>query len=210
MDNGMSLSDIAAVTRDNDGFGGSNGAWWIVMLLLAQGGGLWGNRQMPNGEPITEAGLCSAMNFNDLQNAVGRLSDNENLHMTQLSQGLASVGYENLRNFASTQQTVQNGDYALAQQLSECCCTTQRAIDGAKYENAQGIAAVNANINEKFAALEKNQLEQTIAAQQNQINQLNLQAQMCGVVRYPNATTYSAGGNPFFGAGCGCGCGAAF
>lgn len=72
------------------------------------------------------------------------------------------------------------------------------------------IAAVNANINEKFAALEKNQLEQTIAAQQNQINQLNLQAQMCGVVRYPNATTYSAGGNPFFGAGCGCGCGAAF
>lgn len=210
MDNGMSLSDIAAVTRDNDGFGGSNGAWWIIILLLALGGGMWGNRQMPNGEPVTEAGLCSAMNFNDLQNAVGRLSDNENLHMMQLSQGLASVGYENLRNFASTQQTVQNGDYALAQQLSECCCTTQRAIDGAKYENAQGIAAVNANINEKFAALEKNQLEQTIAAQQNQINQLNLQAQMCGVVRYPNATTYSAGGNPFFGAGCGCGCSAAF
>lgn len=131
MDNGMSLSDIAAVTRDNDGFGGSNGAWWIIILLLALGGGLWGNRQMPNGEPVTEAGLCSAMNFNDLQNAVGRLSDNENLHMMQLSQGLASVGYENLRNFASTQQTVQNGDYALAQQLSECCCTTQRAIDGA-------------------------------------------------------------------------------
>lgn len=126
MDNGMSLSDIAAVTRDNDGFGGSNGAWWIIILLLALGGGMWGNRQMPNGEPVTEAGLCSAMNFNDLQNAVGRLSDNENLHMMQLSQGLASVGYENLRNFASTQQTVQNGDYALAQQLSECCCTTQR------------------------------------------------------------------------------------
>ena len=37
-----------------------------------------------------------------------------------------------------------------------------------------------------------------------------LGALMCGVVRYPNATTYSAGGNPFFGAGCGCGCGAAF
>lgn len=102
MDNGMSLSDIAAVTRDNDGFGGSNGAWWIIILLLALGGGMWGNRQMPNGEPVTEAGLCSAMNFNDLQNAVGRLSDNENLHMMQLSQGLASVGYENLRNFAST------------------------------------------------------------------------------------------------------------
>lgn len=206
MDN-MSLSDIAAVTRGENGDGWGSGSWWIIVLFLfafMNGGFGLGNRG-PNGEPVTEAGLCSAMNFNDLQNAVGRLSDNENLHMMQLSQGLASVGYENLRNFASTQQTVQNGDYALAQQLSECCCTTQRAIDGAKYENAQNIAAVNANINEKFAALEKNQLEQTIAAQQNQINQLNLQAQMCGVVRYPNATTYSAGGNPFFGAGCGCG-----
>ena len=202
----FSLADMAAVTGNENGWGGSS-AWVLIILfalIFGWGGNGFGNRNQGE-QPVTEAGLCSAMNFNDLQNAVGRLSDNENLHMMQLSQGLASVGYENLRNFASTQQTVQNGDYALAQQLSQCCCTTQRAIDGAKYENAQGIAAVNANINEKFAALEKNQLEQTIAAQQNQINQLNMQAQMCGVVRYPNATTYSAGGNPFFGAGCGCG-----
>lgn len=209
MDN-MSLSDIAAVTRDNDGNGWGSGSWWIIVLFLFafMGNGFGFNRCPQQAEPVTEAGLCSAMNFNDLQNAVGRLSDNENLHMMQLSQGLASVGYENLRNFASTQQTVQNGDYALAQQLSECCCTTQRAIDGAKYENAQGIAAVNANINEKFAALEKSQLEQTIAAQQNQINQLNLQAQMCGVVRYPSTFAYSAGANPF--CGCGTGCGATY
>lgn len=209
MDN-MSLSDIAAVTRDNDGNGWGSGSWWIIVLFLFafMGNGFGFSRGPQQAEPVTEAGLCSAMNFNDLQNAVGRLSDNENLHMMQLSQGLASVGYENLRNFASTQQTVQNGDYALAQQLSECCCTTQRAIDGAKYENAQGIAAVNANINEKFAALEKSQLEQTIAAQQNQINQLNLQAQMCGVVRYPSTFAYSAGANPF--CGCGTGCGATY
>ena len=38
------------------------------------------------------------------------------------------------------------------------------------------------------------------------IQQLELQAALCGVVRYPNATTYTAGANPFFG-GCGCGCG---
>ena len=35
----MSLSDIAAVTRDNDGFGGANGAWWIIILLLICGCG---------------------------------------------------------------------------------------------------------------------------------------------------------------------------
>ena len=30
---GYSLSDIAAVSNDN-GFGGNNGAWWIIILFL--------------------------------------------------------------------------------------------------------------------------------------------------------------------------------
>lgn len=45
--------------------------------------------------------------------------------------------------------------------------------------------------------------------QQNEIQQLRdriqraeLRDAMCGVVRYPMATTYTSGGNPF----CGCGC----
>ena len=33
---------------------------------------------------------------------------------------------------------------------------------------------------------------------QNQINQLQLNEALCGVVRFPNATTYSAGCNPYF------------
>jgi hypothetical protein len=41
-----------------------------------------------------------------------------------------------------------------------------------------------------------------MADMQNQINQLQLQAALCGVVRYPNATTFNAGANPFFGGGC--------
>lgn len=106
------------------------------------------------------------------------------------------MGYENLRNFSQTQDAVKDGNYALSRQVADCCCTTQRGID-----------AVNANIDAKFAALEKTQLEQTIAAQQNQINQLNLQAQLCGVVRYPNSTAYTAGANPFYGQPC---CGGAY
>ena len=40
---------------------------------------------------------------------------------------------------------------------------------------------------------------------QNRVNQLELQNAMCGVVRYPNATTYTAGYSPCFNQG-GCGC----
>lgn len=190
---GVSMGDalqMATRTNDGNGFGG-NGAWWIIVLFLFMfgNGGFWGNRG--NGQPVTDSGLCDAMNFNNLENAVGRLSDSENMHMMQLSQGLASLGYENARLANETQAGVMQGKYENSRQLAECCCTTQRAID-----------SVNANINEKFAAIEKGQLQQTISAQQNQLNQLYMQQQLCGVVRYPNATTYSAGPNPYFGAGC--------
>lgn len=190
---GVSMGDaLQMATRANDGNGfGGNGAWWIIVLFLFMfgNGGFWGNRG--NGQPVTDSSLCDAMNFNNLENAVGRLSDSENLHMTQLSQGLASLGYENARLANETQAGVMQGKYENSRQLAECCCTTQRAID-----------SVNANINEKFAAIEKGQLQQTISAQQNQLNQLYMQQQLCGVVRYPSATTYSAGSNPYFGAGC--------
>ena len=50
-----------------------------------------------------------------------------------------------------------------------------------------------------------------IDALQAQVNQLQMQNALCGVVRYPNATTYNAGGNPFFGGnGCCGGYGTAF
>lgn len=192
---GVGLGDaLQLATRNGNGDGWGGGAWWIIVLFLFMFGNGW-NRNT-NGQPVTEAGLCDAMNFNNLENAVGRLSDKEDLHMMQLSQGLSSVGYESLRNFSQTQDAVKDGNYALSRQVADCCCTTQRAID-----------AVNANVNEKFAAIEKGQLQQTIAAQQNQLNQLFLQQQLCGVVRYPNQTAYTAGTNPFFGQPC---CGGAY
>ena len=124
---GVSMGDaLQMATRANDGncFGGNGGAWWIIVLFLFMfgNGGFWGNRG--NGQPVTDSSLCDAMNFNNLENAVGRLSDSENMHMMQLSQGLSSVGYENLRNFADTQAAVKDGDYALSRQMADCCCAT--------------------------------------------------------------------------------------
>lgn len=205
MDN-MSLSDIAAVTRgENDGFGGANGAWWIIILLLALGGGFWGgNRQAPNGEPVTEAGLCNAMNFNNLENQVGRMSDLMQTQFMQTSQGLASVGYENLRNFAQTQDAVKDGNYALSSQLAECCCTTQRGIDGVNYNAAMNTAAINANTTAQtqkvLDAIQQNKID----ALQAKVSTLETQQMFCGV---PRISPYGYGVVPSFAQPCG---GAAF
>ena len=100
MENTYSLSDIAAASKNNDydGFGG--GAWWIIILFLFMFGmGGWNNRNANgNGDPVTEAGLCSAMNFNDLQNQVGRLSDQSQQQTQILGNGICNLGYEMQRN----------------------------------------------------------------------------------------------------------------
>lgn len=70
----MSLSDIAAVTKDNDNWGGAGGWIWIIVLFLFMYGNGW-NRNTTTEQPVTEAGLCNAMNFNNLENSVGRMSD---------------------------------------------------------------------------------------------------------------------------------------
>lgn len=71
----MTLADIAAVTdRDNNAFGGNNGGMWIfaLLILLMMGGGYWNRgNQNGGGEPVTESGLCSAMNFNGLEICTG-------------------------------------------------------------------------------------------------------------------------------------------
>lgn len=198
MTDGVSLADIAAVTdKSNDGmFGSSGGGMWIfalLILLLIGGGGFFGGGRNVNGTPVTEAGLCNAMNFNNLENAVGRLNDSLQSDYMGLQNGICNLGYETLRNFNNTQQ-----------QLAECCCTTQRAIDGVNYNGAINTAAINANTTAQtqkvLDAIQQNKIESL----QAQVQQLQLQAQMTGVVRYPNGYVYTAGNSPFCSNGCGC------
>ncbi len=204
-ENGLSLADIAAVTDKNDGaFGGGNTGMWVfgllILLLIGGGGGLFGANHNTNGAPVTEAGLCNAMNFNDLQNAVGRLSDNNQQQTMTLANGLCNLGYENLSNISALGKEVALGQANLGQLMNTNTAALSQQMSNGFCETLRSIDKTNANIDAKFAALEKSQLEQTIASQQNQINQLYLQTQMCGVVRYPNQYVYSAGNSPF----CGC------
>ena len=200
MGENMSLSDIAAVTRgaDNDGWG-NGGAWWIIILFLFvfMGNG-WGmNRQSDFGQYATAASQQEIL----FGQQFGQIND----RLTNIGDGICSLGYEMQGNIGQlgkemalaqngTNMTIMQTGNGIQAQLAECCCNTQRAIDG-----------VNANIDAKFAALEKSQLEQRIAEQSARIASLEMDNRMFGVVRYPNGYTYNAGMSPFCGNGCGCG-----
>ena len=196
MTDGVSLADIAAVTDSKDDMfsGAGGGGMWIfalLILLLIGGGGFFGGNRGINGEPVTEAGLCNAMNFNNLENAIGRLNDNAQHNYQGLQNGLSTLGYETLRNFNTVQQ-----------QVADCCCTTQRAIDSVNYNSAINTAAINANTTAQTQKILDAMAQNKIDSLQAQVNQLQLQSAMCGVVRYPNATTYMAGMNPYWNQSC--------
>lgn len=192
----MSLSDIAAVTRNDNDSWGNGGAWWIIILFLFvfMGGGFWGNRNGDYGQYATAASQQEIL----FGQHFGQLND----RLTSIGNGICSLGYDaqgNIGQLGKEMALAQNGtNTAIMQtangiqaQLAECCCNTQRAIDG-----------VNANLEAKFAALEKSQLEQRIAEQSARIASLEMDNRMYGVVRYPNGYTYNAGMSPFCGGGC--------
>ena len=197
MTDGVSLADIAAVTDNKDGmFGDAGGGMWIfalLILLLIGGGGFFGGNRgcYSASEPVTEAGLCNAMNFNNLENSVGRLNDNLTNTYIGLQNGMCQMGYETLKNFGTTQN-----------QIAQCCCETQRAIDGVNYNSAINTAAINANTTAQTQKILDAIQQNKIDTLQAQVNQLQLQSAMCGVVRYPNATTYTAGMNPYWNNSC--------
>lgn len=197
MDN-FSLSDIAAVigNKDGDGFGfGGGGLLLVVVLFLffvMFGGGF--NRQGDYGQYATAATQQEIL----FGQQFGQIND----RLTNIGNGICSLGYDMQGNIGQlgkemalaqngTNMTIMQNANSIQAQLSECCCNTQRAIDG-----------VNANIEAKFAALEKSALEQRIAEQSARIASLEMDNRMYGVVRYPNGYTYNAGMSPFCGGGC--------
>lgn len=191
MSTGLTASDVALLNDRRDGGWGDGSFMWIfALLILAGGGGLFGNNR---GQAVTEADLCSANSFSELKGSVGRLSDQVGGAYTGLQNGICNLGYEMASQFNS-----------LERQLADCCCTTQRAIDGVNFNLANSTAAINANTSAGIQKILDKMCETEAARQTQRIQQLELQQALCGVVRYPNAMTYNAGYSPFCGnTGCG-------
>ena len=137
MDGNYSLSDIAAVTDGNRGgmFGGNGdwGAWIILFLLFGMfGRGGWGGFGGGSGAPCaTQADVRAAV---DQQTLISKLD--------QQTYGIADSTY-------ALNNAITGGFHGVERQLADCCCTTQRAIDGINYNMAKGFCdlgnVVNAN-----------------------------------------------------------------
>lgn len=201
---GFGNNAIPYMIGANSGFGGFGGDALGLIALLALVGGFgggfgWGNNFGYQPQYATQDFVQAGFNFNslldgnrDLQNAIQRDTYDT---ITAIKDGNASM----IREFGN----VESGLAGLTSTTQECCCNILRAIDGVNYNGAMNTASINAtntaNAQKILDAIQQNRMEDM----QNQINQLQLQNALQGVVRYPNGYTYNAGQSPFCG-GCNC------
>ena len=234
MDTTLSAADIALLNRGDNGFGGDGwgGFMWIFALLILAGGGFgggfgWGNNGFANAIGYENLATSNEVQRGfDNQNSMSNQRDilaavnsgtaqavaatNQTFHDTI---GALSDKYSELaRDIAGVAVSQQQ---AIANQ-NECCCNTRMAImeTGAginagiaqnRYEAAMNTAAINATTTAQTQKILDAIAQDKIDSLQQKVNALELQNAVAGVVRYPSASTYYAGNNPFCGGGCGCG-----
>lgn len=79
--------------------------------------------------------------------------------------------------------------------IAENAANTNAQIAAAKYDTSMQLAGLEQRLTAKMDANE-------IQSLRDQLGDVRLQQAVAGVVRYPNASTYYAGSNPFCGNGC--------
>ena len=194
MDN-YSLSDIRAATgADENGWNGG-GAWWIIILFLfmfGMGGGGWGWGNRGN-DALTRAEMQQGFDTQEITRKLDGLSYG-------MCDGFYTQNTTMLNGFAGVTAAVRDAQFAAQQ----CCCETNRNIDSVRYDAQKNTCdittAIHAEGEATRALIQKNEMQNL----RDRLQQMELREAMCGVVRYPMATTYTSGGNPFCGFNNGC------
>ena len=145
MDGNYTLSDIAAVTdgnRNNGMFGGDWSAWIILFLLFGMFGGGWGGF----GGGFGNGGGTG------FQGYATRADINEGFALNGLQTGITAI-----------QRGLCDTTYAMNNAIKDCCCTTQRAIDGVNFNMAKGFCDLSNVVNNGTRDVLENQNANTRA-----------------------------------------------
>ena len=174
------MSNDTQILPVSNGLDGVTGLFALLVLLgLFQGGGgfMGGNG-----------------NSNAIQNDINRGFDNQNLQAQT-----RDIQSQSNMNAANITAAITNGNASLIREFGnvetaltalsgkqqECCCNILRAIDANTFSQAEQtqkiLDVINANRQADLQA---------------QINRLEMQQALCGVVRYPQASTWNAGPYP--------------
>lgn len=150
MDNGISLADVAAVTRNNDEWGMNNPFIYLVWMFMARMFGGWGEGYGPGmaglataaGQYATQADIQRAFDTNTITQKLDGITNG-------LSDGFYAVNTSNLQGFNGIQRdlcigfnSVNNGIAENRFAAQQCCCETNRNIDNVRFEGSKNTTEI--------------------------------------------------------------------
>ena len=189
-----------------DGGFGLNGMGGIFALLILLGlfsggfgGGFGGNNNVNSLNADMQRGF-------DAQNTMAQTRD----ILSAVTSGTAQTIAASTANATNAIEAIKDGNASLIREFGnvenaltalggkqqECCCEILRSVDGVNYNGAINTAAINANTTAQTQKILDAIMGNRMADMQNQINQLQLQNAMCGVMKYPTSWAYNAGTFP--------------
>lgn len=164
-----SVADIAAAfpnRGNNDNGWGGDGGWWVLIILLALWGGFggnWGNNGGNNGQYYTDGALQRGF---DTQTIINKLDG--------LNSGLCNLGYDQLAQMNSINQTVMTTGFGIQQainadtvanmqntnqlssQIAQCCCDNRAALKDLQYAISQNDCEIKQQIHQTGDAIIQN------------------------------------------------------
>ena len=142
------VANIDGNGNGNNGWGNEGGWLWFIVVIFAifgwGGNGFgWGGNNGRDGYPCaTQADVRAAVDQQTLISKLDQqtygladtftaLNNTLNSNFRGIDNAICTLGYQN-----------QQGFNDVAHQISDCCCTTQRAIDGVNYNLATQTNAI--------------------------------------------------------------------
>ena len=177
---------------------GNNGDWaWIIVLFLIFG---WGRNGFGGGYGSNGGGSGAydnyvlASDFSQLSRQISDGFSGVERRTDSIINGLCDGFYTNAQLINGVNTNILTNANTINASIKDCCCTTQRSIDGVNYNLAKGVCDIttnttmntrdvidqmNANFRNLHDEIVANRIEDKnaqITAQQNEINALRLAA----------------------------------
>ena len=154
-------------TGNNNGMWGGDGIWAILLLALLGNGfgygrGGYGAGAGISGEALgyelgkvaTTNDVASGFNNSAVLSSLNDIKLTQASNLNFINQGFSGLNTQIQAGFAGVDNAIctlgyqnQAGFNSLAHQISDCCCATQRAIDGVNYNMAKNTCDIVTAIN---------------------------------------------------------------
>lgn len=170
-------------SNGNSGFGFGNNDAWVLIILFALIFGWNGNNGFGGNGAGAMDGYVLTSDFANIERKIDAVNNG-------ICDGFYAMNTGMLNGFAGVTNAITTGGYEtrsaisdLASQLAQCCCQTQSAIQGVNYNMAMQTNSIEKSLCDGFRSIHDeitaNRIEDKnaqIAAQQNEINKLQLAA----------------------------------